>query len=139
MFTGPFEDRMSIRERLETYSDAVCRADLDAYIACWTDDCVRRGAGGAFAGKDELRRHWVGIWQALEQMVFLTQVGAIEVDGDRATARSYCLETMTLKDGQRCRLVGQYTDQLRRVGGQWLFADRHYEVVLDEGFISAAD
>jgi len=34
-FTGPFEDRLEIRELLETYSDAVCKVDADAWAATW--------------------------------------------------------------------------------------------------------
>jgi hypothetical protein len=36
----------SIRELHETYSDAVVRQDLEAYLACWTKDGRRTCAGG---------------------------------------------------------------------------------------------
>lgn len=133
MFTGPLEDRLAIRELFDDYADAVSRIDFDAYAACWSDDCVRRGTGGGFRGKDELRTHWDGIWRAVERMVFVTQIGAIEVDGDTAVARSYCLETMVLAGGQRLRLVGQYDDELRRTDGSWVFTGRDYRVAVDDG------
>ena len=35
------------------------------------------------AGKDELHTHWRGIFEAIEQMAFFTQLASIAVDGDR--------------------------------------------------------
>ena len=39
------EAMQSIRELHETYSDAVVRQDLEAYLACWAEDGRRTGAG----------------------------------------------------------------------------------------------
>jgi ketosteroid isomerase-like protein len=130
-YTGSLDDRQLIRERLETYSDAVMRQDLDAYLACWTGDARRLGAGGECAGKDELRAHWHGVFQAVEQMAFFTQLASITVDGNRAETRSYCLEIMKLRDGNTRQLVGAYADELVRLDGDWLFAQRNYRVALD--------
>lgn len=33
-FTGPFEDRLAIRELIESYGDAVTQRDVDAWAAC---------------------------------------------------------------------------------------------------------
>jgi ketosteroid isomerase-like protein len=131
MFSGPIEDRLSIRERFDSYSDAVTRNALDDYLACWTEDGARLGDGGECTGTEELRAHWQGIWKVLSQMVFVTQIGAIEIDGDHATARSYCLETMRLRDGSTHQLIGMYEDQLRRADGTWRFSQRRYRVLVD--------
>ena len=129
-FTGPAQDRQTIRELFEIYSDAVIRRDLDTYLACWADNCRRSGAGGECEGKDELRAHWHGIFGALEQMVFFTQIASLTVDGDSAAARSYCLEILKLKDGNTRQLVGEYDDELVRVDGDWLFSHRRYQVAM---------
>jgi ketosteroid isomerase-like protein len=129
-FIGPLADRQLIRERFETYSDAVIRKDLDTYLACWADDCRRTGAGGECDGKDGLRTHWHEIFQTVEQMAFFTQPASLVVADDRASARSYCLELMKLGDGSTRQLVGEYDDKLVRVGGDWLFAHRHYRVAM---------
>ncbi|WIM86061.1 nuclear transport factor 2 family protein [Candidatus Mycobacterium wuenschmannii] len=129
MFSGPVEDRLGIRERFDAYSDAVTRQDLDDYLACWTDDGTRLGEGGECQGIEALRAHWHGIWKVLSQMVFITQVGAIEVDGAAATARSYCLETLRFRDSATHQLVGAYDDELRRVDGAWRFSVRRYRVL----------
>lgn len=131
MFSGPMADRLAIRERFDSYSDAVTRQALDDYLDCWTDDGGRFGSGGECHGIDELRTHWHGIWKALSQMAFMTQIGAIVVDGATATARSYCLETLRFHDGTTRQLVGMYDDGLRRVDGVWRFSVRHYRVLIE--------
>jgi ketosteroid isomerase-like protein len=129
-FTGPAQDRQSVRERLELYSDAVVRQDIEAYLACWAEDGRRTGAGGECQGIDELRTHWGEVFGAVEKMAFFIQVAAIEVDGDRALARSNNLEIMQFRDGNAMRLVGEYTDELRRDAGEWVFTHRDYQVQL---------
>ena len=131
MFSGPIEDRLSIRERFDSYSDAVTRQALDDYLDCWTDDGARFGDGGECQGIEALRQHWHGIWKMLSQMVFMTQVGSIVVDGATATTRSYCLETLQLRDGTTRQLIGAYDDELRRVDGVWRFSVRRYRVLND--------
>lgn len=131
MFTGPIEDRLSIRERFDAYSDAVTRTALEDYLDCWTPDGARLGEGGEAHGTDELRAHWNGIWKVLSQMVFVTQIGAIEVDGDHASARSYCLETLRFRDGTTHQVIGTYEDHLRRAGDVWRFSERRYRVLVD--------
>lgn len=129
-FSGPAEDRQLIRERLEIYSDAVTRRNLDAYLACWTEDGRRTGSGGECHGKSELRDHWNGIFTAIEQMAFFTQLASMTVHGDRAESRSYCLEFMKLRDQPDRQLIGEYVDELVRVDDNWLFSHRHYRVAM---------
>ena len=131
MFSGPIEDRLAIRERFDSYSDAVTRQALDDYLDCWTEDGARFGVGGECQGIEALRAHWYGIWKALSQMAFMTQIGAIVVDGTTATARSYCLETLRFHDGTTRQLVGTYDDELRRIDGAWRFSVRRYRVLVE--------
>jgi len=132
VFSGPFEDRLSIRERFDSYSDAVTRQALDDYLDCWTDDGARFGDGGECQGIEALRLHWHGIWKILSQMVFMTQIGSIIVEGAAATTRSYCLETLQLRDGTTRQLIGTYDDELRRVDGIWRFSVRRYRVLVGD-------
>jgi SnoaL-like protein len=70
-----------------------------------------------------------GIFGALEQIVFFTQMASLSVDGDSATARSYCLEILKLKEGHTRQLVAEY-DELVLVDGEWLFSHRRYQVAM---------
>ncbi|MDA1207809.1 MAG: nuclear transport factor 2 family protein, partial [Proteobacteria bacterium] len=38
--SGPIEDRLSIRELVDSYNDAVMRFDGDAWSANWAEDAV---------------------------------------------------------------------------------------------------
>jgi ketosteroid isomerase-like protein len=129
-FTGPREAIQHIRELHETYSDAVVRQDLETYLACWSEDGRRTGAGGECLGKAELTAHWKGIFGAIEKMAFFTQLASITVDGGQASARSYCLEFMTLHDGASRQVIGEYADELETVDGAWVFSHRHYQVMM---------
>jgi ketosteroid isomerase-like protein len=129
-FTGRLDDRQLVRERYDAYADAVFRADTEDYLACWTDDGVRAGVGGDCAGRSELRAHWDGIWQVIDRMTFFTQLASIEIEGDRAIARAFCLEMLTFRTGDAQQVVGRYEDVLWRVDGAWLFARRHYDVAM---------
>src|ERR1700748_479326 len=124
MFTGPTEARLKIRERFDSYSDAVSRIALDDYVACWTDDPIRLGTGGEFHGLDQLRAPWDGNWRAVETMAFVTQIGAIEISGQEAHARSYCQETLRFRTGETHRLVGAYTDQPKGGHGEGVVAQK---------------
>lgn len=133
MFSGPVEDQLKIRERIDSYCDATCRQALDDYLACWTADGTRLGQGGECHGTAQLRAHWDGIWKFVSKMAFMAQVGAIEITGEEARARSYCLEVLQLVGGGTRRLIGMYDDKLVRVEGEWLFRERNYRIFIDEG------
>jgi hypothetical protein len=65
-----------------------------------------------------------------EPMICIGTPGAIEVNGDRATARVYTSEIY--KDpaaGIEHRVRGRYDDELRRIDGKWLFTRRIYRVL----------
>ena len=132
-FTGPLEDRILIRERLDGYADCAFRGDAEAWLANWAEDCIWSGTAFELRGKEALRAQWHKLWRAMESMAFFVQVAAIEVDGERAVARSYCREIVGLKIGGHRKYVGRYDDELVRQNGQWLFARRNYTVLLDEG------
>jgi ketosteroid isomerase-like protein len=134
-FTGPLDDRLLIRERFGAYSDATFRGDVDAWLANYTDDGVWILMGNPIKGKTALRAKWVELWNHLERMAFFAEIGAIEIDGARAKARSYCREITVYKDGRTRKLVGKYEDDLVRTNGTWLFAQRSYQLLDDEGFI----
>lgn len=135
-FSGPLEDRLLIRERMGAYADAAFRADVEAYLACWSEDCTRVWAGSEIRGKPALREQWEKIWLGLEKMTFFVEVGAIEVEGDLAKTRCYCREILFLKGGAVRKVVGRYDDKLRREDGEWLFTRREYALLMDEGVSS---
>lgn len=128
-FTGPFEDRLAIRELLETYADAVTRRDADAWGATWADDAEWSLPDypeiGTTTGRDAIVAMWIEAMKAYPGIMFEAWPGAIEIDGDRATMRSYTSEVYD-QDGVTMRDRGVYDDTCVKTGGRWAFASRSF-------------
>ncbi len=131
-FSGPIEDRLAVRERIEAYSDAVFRHDAEAWIAGWAEDAVWRLPGFEVSGRAAIKAAWEGAMAGFTLAAFFATPGSIVVDGDRAKVRAYTQEILLLAAGGLRKIVGAYDDDLIKVGGVWLFASRAYEVLHDE-------
>jgi len=131
-FTGSIEDRLLIRELYGRYGDASWRGDREEWISCFTSD--GRWTSHLFdcTGHDELRETWDGLWKDWSNVAFMCELGSLEVSGDSAKARSYAREIVQLKSGGIFKLAGRYQDDIVRQNGAWLFAGRHYEVLIAE-------
>ena len=135
MYKGAVEDRLAIRERIESYSDAVFRHDADAWIANWAEDGVWHlpALGLDLTGRPAIRAAWEQAMSAFAMAGFFAVPGAIEINDDMASARSYTQEILVAKDGGGVRkIIGAYDDTLVKRDGQWLFARRSYNVLHDE-------
>jgi ketosteroid isomerase-like protein len=128
-FTGPAEDRLAIRELLETYADAVTRRDAAAWGDTWAEDAEWSLPDypeiGTTKGRAAIVAMWVEAMKAYPGIMFEAWPGSIEVTGDRATMRSYTAEvydqdTVTLRDR------GVYEDTCVKVDGRWVFASRSF-------------
>lgn len=128
-FTGPFEDRLAIRELLETYADAVTRRDADAWGATWTEDADWSLPDypeiGTTTGRDAIVAMWIEAMKAYPGIMFEAWPGAIAVDGERAVMRSYTSEIYD-QDGVTMRDRGVYEDVCVKTEGRWLFKSRTF-------------
>ena len=131
-FTGPLEDRMLIRELYDRYADSGWRGDREAWIDCFTADGAWTSHLFDCAGHDALRTEWDKLWADFESLAFQCEIGAIEVDGDTARARSYAREIVQPKQAPIFKLAGRYEDQLRREHGEWRFSRRDYTLMIAE-------
>lgn len=131
-FTGPMEDRLAIRDLYGRYSDASTRGDVEDWLSCFTPDGQWNSHLFQCAGAAELRAQWDALWANFEKLGFLSEVGSIEVAGDAATCRSVAREVVRLKGGGLFKLIGRYDDVVVRKGGEWLFARRDYQPLVEE-------
>ena len=129
-FTGPIEDRLAIRELFDTYSDAVCRVDAEAWGATWAEDAVWELPDypqiGSMKGRKAIVEGWVAAMKHYPGIVFVSSPGSIEVKGDTATARCYTSEVYD-QSGKTNRDRGRYEDTLVKRNGQWLFHKRIFK------------
>jgi uncharacterized protein (TIGR02246 family) len=126
-FTGPSEDRLAIRELLETYADAVTRNDPQAWGATWAEDgewsLPDYPELGTTKGREAIAAMWIEAMKAYPGIMFEAWPGSIEIDGDRAAVRSYTSEIYD-QDGLTKRDRGIYEDVCVKRGGAWLFQSR---------------
>jgi ketosteroid isomerase-like protein len=139
-FTGPLEDRIAVRELIESYADAVTRRDAEAWAVLWAEDAFWSmpdlGAGVELSGKALIVSSWVemmaqyhGPAGAPWAFSFVSALGGMEIAGDRAQVRSTSIEAFADATGRTLHLKGRYDDELVRRGGDWLFARRVWRLM----------
>lgn len=126
--SGPNEDRALIRELYENYADAANRGDREAWLDCYAADGVWKSPYFDVTGREAIGRQYDQILANVVDTTFFTQIGVIHVDGDRASARAFCQESLLQSDGQTYDLTGEYADDLTRQDGAWVFQRRDYTI-----------
>lgn len=122
-FTGPLEDRQLIQELNACYGDAVSRRDKNGFAATWAEDGKWKLPWlDEIAGRDAIVEVWLGQMANYPFHNFSFYMGAIEVDGDRATGRVWTSELVENIRGQSGRVTGRYDDEYVRRDGRWLYA-----------------
>ena len=134
---GYARDRAEIEDLMARYLFALDYNDLDSFIAMFTEDAVFDFARGRIEGK-------AAILEAVQS--FKARIGehykdedgnpavlrhvlahtAIRVEGNRAWTRAQWFEMANDAPGKKPKVgtYGIYEDELRKVGGRWLFAKR---------------
>ncbi|MCB2059842.1 MAG: nuclear transport factor 2 family protein [Novosphingobium sp.] len=142
-FTGPLEDRLAIRELMDTHAHGVMTKDPELWGSIWAKDAYWELPEypdlGGFDGKEAIVSGWIesmkvyGLENMTKPMIYLMTPGSIEVDGDRAAAVAYTIEIYDdPQSGKRIHTTGRYDDQLEKRDGQWLFTRRSYRIVLED-------
>jgi uncharacterized protein (TIGR02246 family) len=130
---GPIEDRLAIRELVESYNDAVIRFDADAWGANWAEDGTWSLPGmGPVSGRAAIVGVWKQAMSAFSFVGFFASAGPILVDGDRAHATWSQQEFLHQKDGAKRTITGRYEDDYVKRDGRWYFHKRVYEVLKAE-------
>jgi len=131
-FQGSTEDRLAIRELLDSYADAVCINDAEAWADTWAEDGIWELPDypqiGTIRGKDKIVAAWKGAMAQYPGVIFVSTPGSITVNGNEAVARSYSSEVFDdIKTGKTTRDRGRYDDVLVKRGGRWLFKSRRFQ------------
>lgn len=132
-------DHQQITDALVRSNLALDQADIDAWVACFTEDGVFQiddASGTLFArrsGEEELRDYARrAARSSYGAGVTRRWNGNLLIEGDNALAevRSYLLVATNGRD-QKVVASGIVNDRLRKVGDAWLFQKR--TVTLDPG------
>lgn len=127
-FSGPREEHLAIRELYETYADGGSRLDRETWLGCYAADARWRCPYFDHVGIDPIAAQYDAIMIGVTDVTFFIQIGALEVEGDRAHCRLQQSESLLYADGSTYDLVGQYEDELVRREGRWWFLDRDYTI-----------
>jgi len=134
---GYARDRAEIEDLMARYLFALDYNDLDSFIAMFTDDAEFEFARGRVSGKDNLLAAVKGFKERIAT-IYVDEDGnpavlrhvlahtAIRIEGDRAWTRAPWFEMANDGPGKSLKMgtFGIYEDQLRKVGGRWLFSER---------------
>lgn len=124
----------ALRQLCARHADAIIRQDADGWAATWTDDARWITTPGVvIEGRDAVKAAWIASMRKLDWLVQTPAVCVFEVDETtgRATGRVTVEERFERKRGGPGTLLGTYSDEYRRVNGQWLFATRTLHVIAE--------
>ncbi|WP_312871811.1 nuclear transport factor 2 family protein [Amycolatopsis acididurans] len=126
-----------IEARLRKLEDAHEIAQLRArYCQClddgrWDELASQFTENGAFIGlstargRDELRTFFAGLQQGpLTAWWHFSANETVTIEGDVATGETWLYQPCVV-EGEAQVAAGRYRDRIERVGGRWLFAERH--------------
>jgi len=123
------ESDQGVRALVARSCDAVARADVDAWAACWRDDGTWVFPGREpVVGQPELRAAFASLSAEFDLCVQEVLSGWADLDGDRATARWYLRETQRSSSGGQ-EVLGVYDDTVIRDEHGWRFARRRFWVL----------
>jgi ketosteroid isomerase-like protein len=130
------EDRLAIEDLFVRYTTALDEGDVEGVVGCFTEDgWLDSPIVGRHDGKARLRQFAVKIADRRRpgtQFRHVISNFRIDVSGDRGRARCYLLDYATVAGTTELLSPGEYDCQLKKVGGEWLFASRL--VMMDKPF-----
>ncbi|MTD55661.1 nuclear transport factor 2 family protein [Amycolatopsis pithecellobii] len=120
------EAKQAITEVLHKYCEAADQADPSLAAEVWHPDAVVNYEG-TFEGTAKDFMEWVGARQRSNKaMVHYVMNAVVEVDGERATSRSYVFGYVHTADDRHNISSGRFSDVWVRFDGAWRIVERRH-------------
>lgn len=131
MNTGPVEDRLELRELIETFAVAAMRVDVARWGATWADDGVWKlvSMPEPVSGRQNIVEAFTKVMGYVDFMSMICFPDNLVIEGDRASGKAYCRELIFTKTGEQRIIVGCYDDRYVKRDGRWQFLSRYYEII----------
>ncbi|MFV8817591.1 nuclear transport factor 2 family protein [Haliea sp. E17] len=130
--SGSIEERLAVREFYGSFAHASSLGMTAEWMGHWAADCTWKTQHFTLQGEAKVREQWDQLWANFDKVALLHEICSVEVDGDRATVVCIAREIIQLSVGGIYKLAGCYQDTLVRVGGDWRFASREYQPLVEE-------
>jgi ketosteroid isomerase-like protein len=134
-------DRLAVQDLINRYSDAVSRGDFDFVATLFTDNAVWK-CGPPFNLHFEGEAIASSLMAAVAAFDMLVQTSAgsvIDLDGDRAKARTMLFEMgRASADGPGFIQYGIYDDVIERAGDRWQFVSRYFHCYYRDDALTGA-
>lgn len=123
-------DIVAISQLAVSYSEAICRGEIDEAVLAYAADGVLASATTADAvGHDAIAATIRNATKEAEFVFQTTHCGLVDVQGDTAWARFPTTEWVKLRDGRGLQFLGVYEDNLERTPEGWRFTRRFLDAV----------
>ncbi len=122
------EDTLKIQQLYARYSDAIMRGDTETFASCWSDDGFWFLLGKEYRGKETIVEAYANTTAGTDFVMHLAISPLISLNGDKAKVRSQVQEIVHFAGGMAVLILGNYNDELIKIDGEWLFADRRISV-----------
>jgi len=122
-------DRLAVQDLINRYSDAISRKDFDLVATLFADNAVWKCSAPFnlhFEGQ-AISSSLMAAVAAFDMLVQTSAGSVIDLDGDRATARTTLFEMgRASADGPGFIQFGIYDDVIELAGDRWQFLSRHF-------------
>jgi hypothetical protein len=129
MAKASIEDRLVIEDLFVRYTTALDSGDVDGVVGCFIEDgWLDSPIVGRHQGREELRAFAEKTAEPIRargaRFRHVVTNFLIDVRDDRAQARCYLLDFVTIEGESKLLSSGEYDCELARVDGSWLFVSR---------------
>lgn len=131
MTKGSIEDRLEIRELIETFAVGVTTIDTEKWGSTWAEEAAWKTPSmpEVVKGRDNVVAKFSEMLAYVKFMSMSAVPSDLVIEGDKATGKAFCRELIFPKTGGQKIVIGYFDDQYVKRDGRWLFTSRLYTVI----------
>jgi len=131
MNVGPVEDRLAIRELIETFAVGAMHIDAEMWGSTWAEEGSWKlpSMSEPAVGKSDIVATFREKLAYVKFMSMIAYPAELVIDGDRARGKAYSRELIYTKNDDKKVVIGFFTDEYVKRDGRWYFLSRVFEVM----------